>query len=432
MGNATSIPPAHSRIYENIIQIRDPGKRAEMIQIVLAGAEYIQSAKRAGIYPFLLAYVSKVQKGQMPDPLPGERPVGGSPSLSSGNGSRQIVSHQEKPRGAQQELTVPHGKERAIGYFQSSLEMLGLEEEVALTEETLKKAYKQAALRTHPDKSGGSEEKFEAVTRAYAYLSEILRRINGGRAKAGVVEAPNTLQESRADQEKDWKHVEPIRLNPKKLDVEAFNKMFEQTRIPDPDDDGYGDWLKTKNDDNKQLHNFGGKFNRDVFNKVFEEQARAQGQAQGQAQGRTQLIHRAPEALTLAPNMGVGLGREKSESYTAPYNANMKYTDLKQAYTTENTLSHQVSDVRVETRDLKQYRATREKAPEPLTSEEMALHAEADRQAAERERQRQLRAAHEGVFADQYFQRMKRLVISNESAAGTGSDAALVLHKRYN
>jgi hypothetical protein len=54
--------------------------------------------------------------------------------------------------------------------------------------------------------------------------------------------------------------------------VEVFNKMFEQTRIPDPDDDGYGDWLTNKTETSPS-QKFGGKFNRDVFNKMFEEQA---------------------------------------------------------------------------------------------------------------------------------------------------------------
>jgi hypothetical protein len=241
-------------------------------------------------------------------------------------------------------------------------------------------------------------------------LTEILRRINGGRTKASVVEAPTAIQETRSGDAKNWKQVEPVRLNPKKLDVDAFNKMFEQTRIPDPDDDGYGDWLTNKTE-TAPSQKFGGKFNRDVFNKMFEEQAQTHA---SRTQTQNQLMNLSPQAMMLAPNSGVELGRGKSESYTAAANANLKYTDLKQAYTQENTISQQVSHVRVEARDLKKYQASREKAPEPLTDHEAGLHAEAERQATERERQRQLRVAQEGMFADEYFQRMKRLVISNQ------------------
>ena len=66
MGNSASsqmFPGTHIRIYQNMILIRDPVKRAEMIQTLLAGPEYVNSAKRAGIYAQLLMYVSRVQKG---------------------------------------------------------------------------------------------------------------------------------------------------------------------------------------------------------------------------------------------------------------------------------------------------------------------------------------------------------------------------------
>ena len=184
--------------------------------------------------------------------------------------------------------------------------------------------------------------------------------------------------------------------------------MFEQTRIPDPDDDGYGDWLTNKNDGKESGSKFSGKFNRDVFNKMFEEQARRESGPQNQ------LMALTPQAMTLAPTSGVELGRGKSDSYTAPANANLKYTDLKQAYTLENTLSGQVSNVRVEARDIKDYKASRSRAPEPMRDHEASAIAEAERQAAERERQRQLRVAQEGMFANEYFERMKRLVITNQ------------------
>ena len=113
-----------------------------------------------------------------------------------------------------------------MSYFSSCLEVLGIQEEVALTQESLKAAYKRVALVAHPDK-GGSEEYFEAVTRAYAYLSEILKHIKGGKKDLNAkVDAPSSLNVSR-DQEADkWKHAEPVRLNAKNLYMNAFNSLF--------------------------------------------------------------------------------------------------------------------------------------------------------------------------------------------------------------
>jgi hypothetical protein len=154
---------------------------------------------------------------------------------------------------------------------------------------------------------------------------------------------------------------------------------------------------------------FSGKFNRDVFNKMFESAQQQQEQKQ------QQQLMKAPQAMTLTPMSGVELGRTAADTYTAPANANLKYTDLKQAYTTENVLTNQISNVRVDVRDIKEYRATRERAPDPLNNEELANLAKAEEEAAKREKNRQIRAAQDDSVAEQYFQRMKRLVITTSS-----------------
>lgn len=411
MGNVVSqdvlrtIDPSHMRIYSNLIQIRDPQKRVQMIQTLLAAPEYVNSFRRCGVYSHMLIYIANVQKGAHGGALPGEQ----MPQLQMQQPplqmQQQLVTKQVPQKSAYDRLVKPKGQEKAISYFQGCLEVLGLEEEVAMTEESLKLAYKKAAVKAHPDKRGGSEEKFEIVTRAYAYLSEILTRINGGRKKESKVEAPAALQETRTQDSQAWQQAEPVRLNPQKLDMNAFNTMYEQTRIPDPDDDGYGDWLKNAVDTPKGPA-FSGKFNRDVFNKMFETSQQQQQQNQ---------LMKVPQAMTLAPMSGVELGRTAADTYTAPANANLKYTDLKQAYTTENVLTNQVSNVRVDVRDIKEYRATRERAPDPLNNEELAHLARAEEEAAKREKNRQIRAAQDDSVAEQYFQRMKRLVITTSS-----------------
>jgi len=351
----------------------------------------------------MLAYVGRVSAGERPAALPGEMVM---TAVAASHTPTQIVG--VSPQQQRPSASVMKGKrnEKALNYFQSCLEVLGLEEEVALTEVLLKKAYKRVALKAHPDK-GGSEEDFAAITRAHAYLGEILLRIKGGRAKEGKMEAPEALRDTREGASKEWEMVQPVRLNPKKLDMNAFNQMFEQTRIPDPEEDGYGDWLKSTETANSGP-TFGGKFNRDVFNKGFEEEAKAKAR-----QGH-ELAHRQPEGLTLAPN-AVELGRGAGGGFTAAANANLKFTDLRNAYTSDNMITNQVSDVNVETRSFDQYSSSRKQAPAPLSNQELAGVQAAEAAAARREEQRRLRAAQEDSLGSQYFERMKRLVITNGS-----------------
>ena len=405
MGNAQSHNPSHARIYRDLLRIQSPVTRAEMIRTLLVAPEYVASARSAGIYAHMLAYIARVQAGERPAALPGEMTMSAVVSPPAQQ-STQIMGYAQPSQRPSAAVMKGKRNEKALNYFQSCLEVLGLEEEVALTAETLKKAYKRVALKAHPDK-GGSEEEFEAITRAHAYLGEILLRIKGGRAKEGKVEAPEALRDTREGASKEWEMVQPVRLNPKKLDMNAFNQMFEQTRIPDPEEDGYGDWLKGA-DGPASGPKFGGKFNRDVFNQAFEEEARTR------ARSGQELAHRQPEALTLAPNAGVELGRSAGGGFTAAANANLKFTDLRNAYTSDNMITNQVADVRVETRSFDQFSASRKQAPAPLTNQELAGVQAAEAAAAKREEQRRLRAAQEDSLGSQYFERMKRLVITNK------------------
>lgn len=386
-----------------------------MIQTLLQGPEYIYTFKQAGIFPQMLNYVAKVQQGQNPGLLPGEQPQPQQQQMQQHPRAQMttLVTRGDSTTlvNPYQRLTKNNSNEKALTYFQMCLQVLGLEEEVALTEEELKKAYKKAAMKAHPDK-GGSEQHFEAVTKAHAYLTEILKRIKGGRDTLKKVDAPNLLKTERTSEADAWKHVEPVRFNPDKLDMDAFNKMFEQTHIKEADEGGYEEWLRSSGTDT-QAPKFSGKFNRDVFNSMFEEEA-SKNRAAKKANA---LAVTGPQALLFNPSYGVEIGRERGDFTTAANDDGaLQYTDLKAAYTTESTFSGQVADVRVENRSFDQYQQSRKKAPDPLRDEELEALQQMEREAEQREKQRQLRAASQLVQADSYFERMKQLVITDGKA----------------
>lgn len=383
-------------MYQNLLSIHSPETRVQMIQTVLQSPEHMLSMRTAGIYGVLLHYVQAVQSGgRTPVPLlPGEARPAPTPK------NQQLVVKEDGMAG--------QPNERAMNYFSACLRILELEEEVALTDEILKTAYKKAVVRAHPDK-GGSEKEFEAVTRAYAYLGEILRRIRGGRKTEGKVEAPALLASTRTNEADAWKHVEPVQLNPKQLDMNVFNQMFEKTRIPDPEEAGYGDWLKGQESQTKSSGPmFSGKFNRDVFNKAFQEQHSAK---QGQ-QGGVMVV----QEQVLSNRMGYAteLGRGARDDYTAANEARLGYTDLKKAYTEYNTFSHNTANVQVEARNLEQYSRDRDKAPAPLADHEMMALQQAEHAQKRAEDQRRERMAQQQEAEDSWFKRMQRLVIRNE------------------
>lgn len=396
-GSSTIYEP-HTRMYNNLLSIQSPATRVQMIQTMLSSPEHLAAIRAAGIYGHLLHYVQQVKEGK-PALLPGEKMQQQQQPLHAQQQKSQVlVKSSEQGKGP--------GNEKALNYFSACLRILGLEEEVALTNESLKAAYKKSVVRAHPDK-GGSEKEFEAVTRAYAYLGEILLRINGGRSTSSNVEAPAAISSGRSNEADAWKMVEPVHLNPSKLNLDAFNTMYEKTRIPDPEESGYGDWLK--GEDSSNVTKFSGKFNRDIFNREFESD-------QKQRSGNKVTNAIVAQELSLASRMGFAteLGRTARDDYTVAANERgMGYTDLKKAYTEFNTFTHQTAGVKVDSRSLESVSKERKSAPTPLANSEMAALAEAEAAMLRREENRRLTMAQEAVSENNYFERMKRLVIRN-------------------
>lgn len=400
-----------------------------MITTCLQGPEYVFSSKRAGIYSHLLAYCQSVQQGMQPPPLPGEYAnhvsqdniviqrqgnMGTVQQLryaQQSQQSQQLTGYNQPTANPVNVLAKKRASEKALTFFQSCLKVLNIEEEVALTDEVLRAAYKKVVVRAHPDR-GGSEEQFEAVTRAYAYLTDILHLIQGQKGRTSKpVPALEKVQEERKAQAAQVAYVEPVRLNPKNLNMNAFNQMFEQTRVPDPDEDGYGDWLKGEQAGGQGSQGgqkkFGKEFNRDVFNNLFEKEM-------GRQENNGQLALRQPEALTAYMSCGIELGRDRPPDYTAALNADTHFTDLKSAYTKENVFSNQIAGLSVENRTFDGYKSTREKGPAKYDDREQAAINAWQQQQEEREKLRQLRAAQEHISANEYHERMKRLVLTEK------------------
>ena len=397
---SSALPQAHVRMYENLLAIKSPGVRAQMIQTIISSPEHQASARAIGIYGHLLHYVQVIQAGGAAPVLPYESKM----PLEKPNNIQTVAVQGAKERGSASQK----GNERAMNYFSACLKILNLEEEVALTESSLKAAYKKAVLTVHPDK-GGSEKEFEAVTRAYGYLGEILKRIHGGRAMEGKMEAPAALQGNRTHEADKWKMVDPVALNPNKLDLNHFNSMYEKTRIPDPEESGYGDWLKGEGADEKtDAPKFSGKFNREVFHRTFEESSKQKPQKERGVM--------TVQEQSLASRLGYAteLGRSARDDYTVAANdPGLKYTDLKKAYTEYNTFSQETASVNVQVRSLDDYTKSRDKAPAPLADHEMAAIAASEKAALVAEERRKLRMAQEAATENDYFDRMKRLVIRN-------------------
>lgn len=462
MGAAASsqFDPRHVRIWNNLSNLESPAARIQMLDTLFSAQEYVNAAKRAGLYASLLQWKAAYLRGEY-SAWPGQQGYGmgvqqaalGPPPpsitraptthvpLSASHGplsashaqaqrppTLRITDSVTPPR--QQQLAVVPPPKRALDVLHESYKLLGLDDSKPLTHDALRSAYKRAALRVHPDK-GGSPEAFDAVTRAFTYVQEVLDKLIPKTAKDGsdprfsAAVTPENALKARGIHPTapapagtpQLADAPPIALNPKKLDMNVFNKLFEENKLPDPDkDDGYGDWLKSQ--DNRGATNtvMRGKYNADLFNKMFSEEAvRNSGAAKSEA-----LAKYAPPAdLVLAPGFGVELGRDRPAQFTKTAvtgGKGLDYTDLKFAYGEGSTFSQEVANVSMEGRPRNLEEAKREygSAPAAMSAEQAAAVAAFERSKEFAEQQRRQRLAAHDVDAESLHTRMQqRLLIRN-------------------
>jgi len=444
----SSLDPRHVRIWQNLSGLESASARIQMIETLFEGQEYIVSAKRAGLYGPLLGWVAAQRRGEfypwpnfstqasMPLRAPPVRSSAGVDlrpgSLIPNAATPPIVNTQaratpvmritENSHQQQQQLaTIPPPK-RAMDYLHEAYALLGIDDSQPLTHIALKQAYKRAAVKAHPDK-GGSPEAFDAITRAFLYIQEILDKLLPKTAQDGSdvrFTTPVNVDEAMkargiihkvAPADKNALKLEdqpPVALNPKNLNMNVFNRMFEENKLPDPDkDDGYGDWLKSQEPVRGQSQQMmKGKYNADVFNKTFEQEAKKQTAAD-----TAMSKYRPPSEMILAPSFGTELGAGRPEHYTkAPGSGGIGYTDLKFAYGEGSTFSQDVADVHVDGRPKTMEEAKREynSAPRALSAEEAAAVAMFDQAKEAAERQRQQRLAARDVDHSAAHDRLKR------------------------
>jgi len=400
-----------SRIWSDVCAIESEYTRVKMIETVLGSPDMVYEAKRAGVYGQVLFWLSDCRQGK----------ITRFPYASRKSQSRDTIQHDTPrwsmystpvttDRSSNQMVVSPAAK--ALDYFQESLALLGIDEAEGITAARLKAGYRTASLRAHPDK-GGSKEAFDEVVRAYKYVEKILLRINPKMSAEEKVRltAPVTMENALASRQV-VEDIAPVQLSAKKLDMNTFNKLFEDNRLPDPGrDSGYGDWLASSGGSDEVVSDprLKGKFNQQAFETVFREKAAAQ--TAGTA------IVRKLEPDAIMPTSGTELGGDNS-NFTAAFGADTQFVDLKEAYTTGSTRYHEVADVTVSgksARTIEEAKRLREAAMARVDPDEKSRIAAAAAAFEERERQRRMRLAQQDTAAETWADQMRRRMFVTNS-----------------
>ena len=209
------------------------------------------------------------------------------------------------------------------------------------TEDEIKKAYRKFSLKYHPDKPTGDAKKFMMITQAYVYLLQKIKEMTGNKSHSEMQkEAQNYFE----DMEKQKKERNPhssssekandlgrMEIGEKNFNVDQFNKIFENNKLPSMWDKGYGgDWGDDSDKEEEVVMNK--KFSMDVFNSAFDEQKRKKIEKKPE---RQIMIIEEPQPQLLN-NLGFEeLGQGDINDFT-----DMNFTDYKMAYTKNNILEY--------------------------------------------------------------------------------------------
>ena len=196
-------------------------------------------------------------------------------------------------------------------------------------EKTLKKAYLRAAMKAHPDR-GGSPQAFQQVSIAYTILQKKLQESENNHDHNDLRDGSKQYATQQLNQPK-------INVNmTENFDVDVFNQIYQDNKIPEVYDDGYGSWMKESPAiESEQGRMFQSGFNKDMFNSTFEKYKHEQSQRTPQ----NQLALREPDVRISMSNQDslMTLGQDKITNFGGQ-TGNLGYTDYKQAFTDGSTL----------------------------------------------------------------------------------------------
>lgn len=219
-----------------------------------------------------------------------------------------------------------------------ALRLFQLQKNYTLDE--LKVAYKKLAMKTHPDKTGGNAEQFQLVTKCYMSLLEKYKNRESDKPFNDLRDGSKTYIEDQTRSRMTNKDMVSQSTDPKidknKFDNKLFNKIYEQNKLWESGDDGYGDWLTSNEADEAPNEVFGNKFNINIFNTTFEDHKDKLTSQSGAIQE-----FREPQELVSCSTgfTDIDIYARKVNDFSKPLpiakggKADLAYTDLKTAYT---------------------------------------------------------------------------------------------------
>lgn len=308
-----------------------------------------------------------------------------------------------------------------------------------ITEKYLKKQYKKLALIYHPDKNNGNSRQFELLKDAYVELVSKLREKGKYTDTKSTHHINVDYQQNQRNIQVDnmIKNYEPVHIDKNNLDMDKFNKVFNQFHINSPYSQGYGDMMEKgmaetnksgfnvqyqPNQDTSINNSINDRqfFNNDLSQQNFNEsfQNKMNNVKHNINPQNSKIIeYKEPESMLINNKLDFQeLGVENVDDFTSGMNATVKCTDYKQAYYHQNTITDKVSDVDISKKSssMNQIKSERANISYNMSTADKQRYDQMKKQADLKEMERQQRIKYRDNIIGDRFQQMNRLVIQDK------------------
>jgi len=206
--------------------------------------------------------------------------------------------------------------------------LYGIEKNSKINLDDLKSKYKKYALQTHPDKNNGETKNFNIITEAFKVLYEEYKLKQHDKQFNELKSNSTSFIENQ-----NRTHKKNINFSQDNFNVNKFNKVYEDNRIENVHDDGYGDWSKSNKFDSEDIVK-DNKLNTGNFNTMFDSNIKMSNNI---------IKYRNPRELFMNnENNCEELGATKIDNYTGQTKS-INYTDYKEAHTTNRLVDTNIN-----------------------------------------------------------------------------------------
>ena len=273
--------------------------------------------------------------------------------------------------------------------------------------DTIKKSYRKLSLIAHPDK-GGDPDVFRILTQAYCYL---MKKHQKNVYRERTIEDFQQEKEEFMDSQRGMRNTQ---MEETDFKLDKFNNVFEEHRLSDINDDGYGDMMNKEDRQHEPMKYdieknkvFGEKFNKKVFNDVFTELKKKENSGEI-------VVYREPEAVVSGKLTYQELGQGKINDFgNKNITSNMGYTDYKQAHTSGSKLIDPNHVQFKKYKNVDEYKQARSKISHKMSEADKRKYALRKKREEEEEEERLKRLEYSDAIAEKQFNKLNRLFIGN-------------------